>query len=756
MLSKLDHPGICRIFDYIEGENGDFLVLELIEGETLGQAAVRLDFARKLDAAERLATVLVAAHAEGVVHRDLKPDNVMVTRGGEIKVLDFGLARLEEAGVSAESPVDEVVASDDTGLTTTIDAERTTTIGSDATAAGAIVGTPLYMSPEQARGEPATAASDMYSFGLTLQTIFTGRPAYDAESDPAVLARRIREGRPRPVDGIDRELAALIERLESSAPTRRPTALETVERLRWLRDRPRRRRRRWGAAGIALLVVGIGFKYTVDLRRERAEADRRRAQAEGMIEFMLGDLREKLEPVGRLDVLDDVGDRALDYFASLSAAELTDEERLRLSRAMSQIGEVRVAQGDYDAALEAFGESRTIADALVTRDPARAESKMALGTAWFWIGSVHYARGELADAETCFQRYLDLAQELVAAEPDDLDSQQELGYALTNLAAVRLARGDSAGAIEALRESVGIKRQLAEQGDEEQRRSLANSLDWLSETLDSTGDLSGSLRTAESVLAIRVELAANDPRDMDAQRLLSIAHGRIARLLARLGRDDEADRHRHADLAVSRRLVEREPDNADWRRGLAISQAALGRRLTDAGRIEQAELPLHEGLGSLEELATLEPSNAEWQRDLILAEHDLARWELAAGRPGETLTLADRALARATDLLASQDTPAARQLLAETMLLRGEALAAAGRARQARDAWREAYAIVAALPEEPWDEAAAETRARALLLLDRRDEAEAAIRALAATGYARSELKALAGSRRIVWPEPPR
>ena len=102
ILSKLDHPNICRIYDYVSDEQGDFLVLELIDGQTLTKViAERPDHAACMKVAEQVTNVLVAAHAEGVVHRDLKPANLMLKADGELKVLDFGLAR---AGESVSEP----------------------------------------------------------------------------------------------------------------------------------------------------------------------------------------------------------------------------------------------------------------------------------------------------------------------------------------------------------------------------------------------------------------------------------------------------------------------------------------------------------------------------------------------------------------------------------------------------------------------------------------------------------------------------
>src|SRR5688572_13507872 len=98
LLSQLDHPNICRVYDYIEGDDSDWLVLELIEGKSLQSvSAAGLDARTRLHIAQQIADVLVATHTAGVVHRDLKPGNVMLTRGDVVKVLDFGLAQSFEA-----------------------------------------------------------------------------------------------------------------------------------------------------------------------------------------------------------------------------------------------------------------------------------------------------------------------------------------------------------------------------------------------------------------------------------------------------------------------------------------------------------------------------------------------------------------------------------------------------------------------------------------------------------------------------------
>jgi serine/threonine protein kinase len=157
--SALNHPNIVTIHEIDEVDGVDFLVMELVDGQTLERLIPDggLPVTQALDYAIAIAAALNAAHGAGIVHRDIKPANVMVADSGQIKVLDFGIAKL----------LDRIAEEGDQ-----------TTTGTVATQAGVTIGTLRYMSPEQAQGQPVDARSDVFSLGAVLYEMLAGRPAF--------------------------------------------------------------------------------------------------------------------------------------------------------------------------------------------------------------------------------------------------------------------------------------------------------------------------------------------------------------------------------------------------------------------------------------------------------------------------------------------------------------------------------------------------------------------------------------------------
>ena len=229
--SGLNHSNIVTIHDVDRAEGIDFIVMEYVPGRTLGEriGPKGLPLKAALKCAIQIADALAAAHAAHIVHRDLKPANIMVNDAGQVKILDFGLAKL------TERPAGEAV--------------------STATETGTVVGTVAYMSPEQAEGKNVDTRSDIFSFGAVLYEMLTGQRAFERDSTASTLAAILRE-EPKPPGelkpGLPRELERILRRCLRKEPEHRfqhmadvKVALEelTEEAVSSSPQRARRRRR---------------------------------------------------------------------------------------------------------------------------------------------------------------------------------------------------------------------------------------------------------------------------------------------------------------------------------------------------------------------------------------------------------------------------------------------------------------------------------------------------------------------------------
>jgi eukaryotic-like serine/threonine-protein kinase len=213
ILASLNHPNVATAYGLEEFDGAKYLVMELIDGDSLSERLARgkLSISEALSIAAQIAAGVSSAHDAGVIHRDLKPGNIMLTRDGMTKVLDFGLARETTRPLIAGAGIDGPE------------------LQGDVSAVGAVVGTPRYMSPEQVRGLPVDRRTDVFSFGSVFYEMLTGAPAFNAKSFPAIAAKILEE---------DPDFAALPISMPPSAKRllRRMLEKDPARRLRDLGD----------------------------------------------------------------------------------------------------------------------------------------------------------------------------------------------------------------------------------------------------------------------------------------------------------------------------------------------------------------------------------------------------------------------------------------------------------------------------------------------------------------------------------------
>ena len=731
ITGRLQHPGIVPVYEAGCWPNGEpFYAMKLVEGRPLracieAQAELRgrLGLLPNLVA---VADALSYAHARRVIHRDLKPDNVLVGDYGETVIIDWGLAK----------QLDDDAAGDDGGDDA---AGGRTDDAPGVTVAGTALGTPVYMPPEQARGEAVDERADVYALGAMLYHLLTGRVPYHDSRSAAEVLDRVLAGPPRPVAAsvpdAPPDLIAIVDKAMQRAPADRyPSARELAEDLRryttgqlvgahrystWQLVRRWIRRHRAPVSVAALAVVTLAVVGSIGVQRIRderavAQANRTLAEAhrtdlEGILDFMLTDLRDKLNKLGRATLLEDVADRAAGYFEGKTSAGESADDSERRALALLNLGDAVAAMGQRPRALELFAKAARTADEALARAPRHAGLYKVGDRARLAAAHQQLVSGETKAALRQADDVLARLPAWLADEPRDLILQEAHGIRADAL----VTQSDRAGGLAARRQAVdAARRRLGRKPDEVLRTvDLVDALNVLARQQREDGDLDGSIATAADALALTDQALARDPAAARALEVRVRALDALAdSYLAKRDLDNTLARYQD-EIVAAQRLRELDPASIWHVRALAIAEEKISTALYHNNDLDGSMTHARRALELREDLITRDPDNLQFQREVTVIYDRLSLLHQQKGQVDDSLAEADRSIAIRERLVArNPDNAQWRRDLAVARFMRGEGQAAAGRAdaafadyQLAVEAFRALMALEPTVPDHVLD-----------------------------------------------------
>ncbi len=500
-----------------------------------------------------------------------------------------------------------------------------------------------------------------------------------------------------------------------------------------LREYQRRQRRFLVAAAGLLGVVALGAATWL----ARVDAQRRQQQGEQLLGFVLGDQRAELKRLGRLDILEQYDAKALAFFGSMNTRDLTDNALARQAHALRNIGENRLDQMRYDAAMEAFQAAYSRAAALAARHPDQGDLVFERGQAEFWIGMVHRRRGETDAMGEWWARYRETGRSLVKLDPNRMKWLGELAYGLHNMAAYDRGRGRIEEARRGFRAELELLGRIvaASPADVALRFRIVDANSWLGSLEELDGNFSeAGRRFADQVTELEAIIQA-DPGNAKWRVNLADALALRASIHALTGERALALDCRRRVASVLRALVDSDPTNRTWQKSLCNSRVKEARIEFAEGRADAAKTILAETIPALEAIVKAEPTDITGAAILAAAYRLEAETCVASAEAAATA-----ALGRAIELGERIATKGSSRPEATAELARALVLAATLARRQndepaALRSLSRARALLTAAVKDSAHWQVHDAHARVLALSGDGAAAEATIARLAGLGY---------------------
>ncbi len=454
-----------------------------------------------------------------------------------------------------------------------------------------------------------------------------------------------------------------------------------------------------GITAASLVTALLTISLAITAFMANAEAERRRAQAEDLIGFMLGDLRENLYEIGRLDVFMRVSDKVMDYFASLPDADDNDEMLHQRAKALRQIGETRMEQGESILALESFRESMAITRQLADRNPLNADWQIALANSHFYIGYIHWQRDELEAARKEFEVTSTIVYAVSERDPNNPKWLMERGYVYTNLGRVLEAQGQLSQALTIYREAKIINDRLVELAPDntDHRIELGFAHNSIGSVLKSLGQLDEAEAHYDSDLQIKLAVLAEQPNHNLWKSYAAIGHVYKGRILTTRGQYVAAREQYASALNIIESLLVVDPGQTDWLERKADYTRELGAILRRELALEKASGQIETSIGIFEDLLEIDDSMASCQRGLAMSRLEAA--QLARMHRDHALALEFATAAQSALTLLLENEPSNQQTKSQhaiSQLVAGDIYADVGKHEAAMHAWNQAIETVQA------------------------------------------------------------
>ncbi|HJW05308.1 MAG TPA: TIR domain-containing protein [Rhodanobacter sp.] len=525
------------------------------------------------------------------------------------------------------------------------------------------------------------------------------------------------------------------------------------------RELQRRARRMAALATLALIVMAgtTALAITALIARHAAvvasqAAERRQKQAESLVNFMLGDLNDKLARTSRLDLLEAVDDHAMSYFQALPTADVTDEALAQRAKALEKIGSMRLDQGHLPAAMTSYQAALKLAGALADGAPADVPRQLAVAEIHAFIGMTHWRQGQLDAAQRDFVAAQAILQRARVLAPDDTQLQFQLATIDNNLGHAMEARGRLDDAMLSYRSMLLLMRKLvaAQPGNAEWAASLGVAHNNLGKLALMRGELATAIAEYAADDAIESALAARDPKDTSQRDSMLTVHAILGRTQALAGNVTSgiAGLQQAVDIAMQLRTAD--PGNTDFQEHAALYATQLSRLRRLSGDATAPAALTAQALATFASLTRQDPDNTAWQRGFAEARLEQAAQSRAAGRTDVARAQARAVLSMLDPLLAQQ--PDDRATLLATVgakLLLAAVTDDASAAQQLRD---DALSAVKAVKSGGSDPRLLALQIEALLALGRKTEAQPVIRQLWSSGYRDAALLAVLRRERIDYP----